>query len=343
MASKNKYDWQSTWWDSLERPAQDKSKETVSNFLSGVGNFINNTWGNTFNKSQQQQAASRQPSANAYTIADQASGNHKWSTPTAPSGIVGSPSVGLNGDSRGGFLEEMAKNQEVTGGNGGEIVTGYYGGGGYNPYPSYVSPYESQLQAALDKLINREEFSYDYLSDPVYQQYAKQYGIQGDMARQDTLGDVASMTGGMPSSWAVSAAQQAQNSWNSGLNDIIPSLQEAAYQKYLGNYEADANLASLLSSLDGMAYERYNQDRNYDLAIQEANNRVRKAVSGVSGGSGNVNLNIPSGLTYDETLDWAISKLSGDELTPEERAELAERMAQINELRGYYSGGGLEL
>lgn len=182
------------------------------------------------------------------------------------------------------------KNEEVSGDGAGGVITGYLGGGGgYNPYPSYVSPYGDQLQAALDKLINREEFSYDYLNDPIYQQYAKQYGIQGDMARQDTLGDVASMTGGMPSSWAVSAAQQAQNSWNSGLNDIIPSLQEAAYQKYLGNYEADANLASLLSSLDGMAYERYNQDRNYDLAIQEANNRVRKAVSGVSGGSGATN------------------------------------------------------
>ena len=204
MASKNKYDWQSTWWDSLERPAQDKSKETVSNFLSGVGNFINNTWGNTFNKSQQQQAASRQPSANAYTIAQQASGEHLWTVPKTQT--VGSPSVGLNGDSRGGFLQEQAKKEQQNNGAGG-VITGYLGGGGgYNPYPSYVSPYGDQLQAALDKLINREEFSYDYLNDPIYQQYAKQYGIQGDMARQDTLGDVASMTGGMPSSWAVSVS-----------------------------------------------------------------------------------------------------------------------------------------
>jgi len=339
MASKNKYDWQSTWWDSLERPAQDKSKETVSNFLNGV----NTLFGDPFNKSQQQQEASRQPSANAHTIAQQASGEHKWSAPPLSASVTEGGRFSPPGNNiLDGYDEERNPIDTGSGTDAGGVITGYLGGG-YNPYPSYVSPYGDQLQAALDKLINREEFSYDYLNDPIYQQYAKQYGIQGDMARQDTLGDVASMTGGMPSSWAVSAAQQAQNSWNSGLNDIIPSLQEAAYQKYLGNYEADANLASLLSSLDGMAYERYNQDRNYDLAIQEANNRVRKAVSGVSGGSGNVNLNIPSGLTYDETLDWAISQLSGDELTPEERAELAERMAQINELKGYYSGGGWEL
>lgn len=211
---------------------------------------------------------SGQKNSPAYNLA----GNYDYLKGTALSGEVDLPVA--------------KKTEEVSGGGAGGVITGYLGGGGYNPYPSYVSPYESQLQAAVDKLINREEFSYDYLNDPIYQQYAKQYGIQGDMARQDTLGDMASMTGGMPSSWAVSAAQQAQNSWNSGLNDIIPSLQEAAYQKYLGNYEADANLASLLSSLDGMAYDRYNQDRNYDLAIQEANNRVRKAVSGYSTGGG---------------------------------------------------------
>ena len=313
MATKNKYDWQSTWWDSLERPAEDKSKETVSNFLSGVGNFITNTFGNTFNKSQQQQAASGQPSANAHTIAQQASGEHLWTVPKTQT--VGSPSVGVNGSSRGGYLEEMAKKQNTGDGAG----AGYSGVVSYSAYPGYVSPYESQLQAALNKLMSREEFKYDYLSDPLYQQYAKQYGIQGDLARQDTLGDVASMTGGMPSSYAVTAAQQAQNGWNSALNDMIPALQEAAYQKYMGDYEADRNLLSMLSSLDGMAYDRYNQDRNYNLALQEANNRARRTVTTTGGGDKFSGIGaayaslMNSGLSGD---DW-VAKY-GEQLTDEQ-------------------------
>ena len=315
MATKNKYDWQSTWWDSLERPAEDKSKETVSNFLSGVGNFITNTFGNTFNKSQQQQAASRQPSANAHTIAQQASGEHLWTAPTPPASVTEGGRISPAGNSTLIGYDEDRKlvNSGNTGGN---AVTSY-SGAGYSAYPAYVSPYESQLQAALNKLINREEFNYDYLSDPLYQQYAKQYGIQGDLARQDTLGDVASMTGGMPSSYAVTAAQQAQNGWNNALNDMIPALHDAAYRRYMGDYEADANLASMLSSLDSMAYDRYNRDRNYNLALQEANNRARRTVTTTGGGySGNgAALSSMLGSGMDGT-DWVAA--NGGNLTDEQ-------------------------
>ena len=219
-----------------------------------------------------------------------------WEVPAVSTGKNSNPS-GYNLAGNYDYLKGTALSDSLPvipaakpsgGASGGDETVISYGGGGYSAYPGYVSPYESQLQAALNKLMSREEFKYDYLSDPLYQQYAKQYGIQGDLARQDTLGDVASMTGGMPSSYAVTAAQQAQNGWNSALNDMIPALQEAAYKKYMGDYEADRNLVSMLSSLDGMAYDRYNRDRNYNLALQEANNRARRTVTTTGGGySGN--------------------------------------------------------
>lgn len=127
----------------------------------------------------------------------------------------------------------------------------------------YNSPYAQAQQAALDKLLNREAFSYNHLEDPAYQAYAKQYAFYGDQARQDTLGDVAGMTGGMPSSYAVSAAQQAQNQWNSRLTDIIPQLQDAAYQRYQGDFQNNVDVSNILATLDSTAYSRYDNDRNF--------------------------------------------------------------------------------
>lgn len=127
----------------------------------------------------------------------------------------------------------------------------------------YNSPYTEAQQAVLDKLLNRDPFSYNYLEDPAYQAYAKQYAFYGDQARQDTLGDVAGMTGGMPSSYAVSAAQQAQNQWNSRLTDIIPELQNAAYQRYQGDFQNNVDVSNILNTLDSTAYSRYDNDRNF--------------------------------------------------------------------------------
>ena len=260
-----------------------------------------------------------------------------WEVPAVSTGKNSNPSgynlAGnydyLKGTALSDSLPTVPETKPSSGASGNGAVVSY--GSGYSAYPGYVSPYESQLQAALNKLMSREEFKYDYLSDPLYQQYAKQYGIQGDLARQDTLGDVASMTGGMPSSYAVTAAQQAQNGWNSALNDMIPALQEAAYKKYMGDYEADRNLLSMLSSLDGMAYDRYNQDRNYNLALQEANNRARRTVTTTSG----MNVSKPAGMSMDEYVDWATQNAGG--MTADEW----DRVQEIIRLYNGNSFGGL--
>lgn len=52
----------------------------------------------------------------------------------------------------------------------------YTGNGGK---PGYSSRYSSQIDALLDSVLNREGFSYDVESDPLYQQYRKQYILGG--------------------------------------------------------------------------------------------------------------------------------------------------------------------
>jgi len=139
---------------------------------------------------------------------------------------------------------------------------------------AYKSAYSNQIANLANKVANREAFSYDAANDPAYQAYASEYTRLGNQARENTLADVAGNTGGMASSYAASAAQQAQNNYNQQLTNVIPSLMEAAYSKY--SNEANLNLNSLqgIQSLDSANYDRWNNDRNYNLDKfgQQSNN-----------------------------------------------------------------------
>ena len=56
--------------------------------------------------------------------------------------------------------------------------------------PTYTSAYQGQINSALDKIMNRGEFSnkdYDLDSDPVWQAIQKKYRYEGDLAYQDAL------------------------------------------------------------------------------------------------------------------------------------------------------------
>ena len=123
--------------------------------------------------------------------------------------------------------------------------------------PEYSSQYSSQIDQLLNSILNRDPFSYDYTTDPSYQAYADQYKRLGDRAREDTLGNIAAMNGGYASSWAASAASQAQNDYNQQLSNIIPTLYEAAYNRYMDDYNMDVTNLGLVQGVDNMYYDRY--------------------------------------------------------------------------------------
>ncbi|MCC8122155.1 MAG: hypothetical protein LIO58_01225 [Oscillospiraceae bacterium] len=149
------------------------------------------------------------------------------------------------------------------------------GSGGAYSYntsaPSYSSSYQDQISSIADSLQNRTAFSYDYNDDPLYQQYKESYTREGSRASQDTLGQVAARTGGIASSYAASAATQANNYYMSQLADKVPELYQLAYSMYQqeGN-DQRANLETLLA-LDQADYQKYqnqlsqyNADRSLD-------------------------------------------------------------------------------
>ena len=124
-------------------------------------------------------------------------------------------------------------------------------------YGDYVSPYAERIDAQLNGILNRDPFSYDYTTDPAWQAYRKEYTREGRRASEDTLGQMAAMTGGMPSTAAMTAAQQAGDYYSAQMADKIPELYRLAYSMYADEGDRMLNNLSALRGLDSDEYGRY--------------------------------------------------------------------------------------
>lgn len=122
---------------------------------------------------------------------------------------------------------------------------------------AYQSPWQSQLNDVIQKIMNREEFSYDLNGDALYQQYKDQYTTQGKMAMMDTMGQAAALTGGYGSSYGQNVGQQAYQGHLQQLNDKIPELYQLAMNQYNQEGQAMKDQASLLGAMEDQEYGRY--------------------------------------------------------------------------------------
>ena len=126
---------------------------------------------------------------------------------------------------------------------------------------SKPAPYQSQWQTSLNdtlnKILNREKFSYDMNADVFYNQYKNQHITQGQLAAMDTMGQAQSMTGGYGNSYAQTAGQQAYHGHLQQLNDKAPELYQLALNQY--NREGDDLYTQygLFADREGLDYGRY--------------------------------------------------------------------------------------
>ena len=127
---------------------------------------------------------------------------------------------------------------------------------------SYESQWDGELTELYNRIANRKPFSYDIGTDPVYQQYREQYQRQGRLAMQDTMGQAAALTGGYGSTYGEQVGQQAYNAYLQNLNDIVPDLYNAAYNRYRDEGTDLYNQYGLLSDRENQAYNRYRDTVN---------------------------------------------------------------------------------
>ena len=133
----------------------------------------------------------------------------------------------------------------------------------------YVSKWQQQLDAAMEKILNREKFSYNLNGDALYRQYKDQAIQNGRLAMQDTLGQAAAMTGGFGSSYGQTAAQQAYRQQMANLGDKASALYDKARSEYDRQGTADKHAYDLRLQRENSSQNQYKQN----LAAWEAENQ----------------------------------------------------------------------
>lgn len=150
------------------------------------------------------------------------------------------------------------------------------GGGNwsYGQAPSYTEKYQGKIDDLMDMILKRDPFSYNYLEDPLYQQYRDAYTREGNRAMLDTMGQAAARTGGYLSTAGEVAAQQANNYYTAKIGDKVPELEQLAYQMWLNDYDMDVKNLGLLQGLEDFNYDKYlttlgqfNTDRNFNYGV----------------------------------------------------------------------------
>lgn len=152
------------------------------------------------------------------------------------------------GDYRRAAILEAQRNAKVRGENMGpeyQITRNY---------ASYL-PHQEQINSGMDQLAQKKEYSYDPSRDQAWQAARKQYLREADRGTRDTMASYAGMTGGVPSTAAVAAGQQAGNYYRAQLMDRLPEYMQKDYNRWANNREMDRADLQTLAALDQQAAE----------------------------------------------------------------------------------------
>ena len=129
---------------------------------------------------------------------------------------------------------------------------------------AYQGQFDGNIQGVVDKILNIAPFEYDPQSDPLVQMYTNLYTNLGQTAMKDTIGNAAALTGGYASSAAATAGSQAYQGYMNQLNNILPSLYDAAYNRYRDDESRLYNQLGMLQGLDNTGYNRFLDKQNTD-------------------------------------------------------------------------------
>lgn len=150
---------------------------------------------------------------------------------------------------------------------------GGYGSFSYNAAaPAYSNAYAQMQQKLLDSVVNRPDFSWSKETDPQWASYKKQYLREGERAQANALAQASAASGGRPSSYALTAASQAGDYYAGKLSDVLPTLYQQAYDRYLQEFQMDRQRLSDVNAQEQLDYAKYldqlgqyNQDRSFAL------------------------------------------------------------------------------
>jgi hypothetical protein len=129
--------------------------------------------------------------------------------------------------------------------------------------------YSDQVKEMMDKIMNREKFSYDVDTDPLFQQALASAMNSGKIAMQDTIGQASALTGGYGSTYATTAGNQAYNSFIEDAYDNLPQYYQLALEAYQMEGDEMFRQYGMLSAEDDKEFNR--NVAAYDATYQHRN------------------------------------------------------------------------
>lgn len=201
--------------------------------------------------------------------------------------------------------------------------------------PTYNSEYMDTLNELAKQLIS---MNYDdWTKGSQYQALADRYGNNGRMSMQDVLGQVASRTGGLASSYAATAAQQQYNQYMAQLEEVARQmysqdrsdlLDNANLYRNLANDEYDRYRDSLADYNAQKAAKNKSADYQFDFTagtgprIENSGNKVKATGSGVASFS-DIQRTI-SGRLYAGDAEGAAQLVESvwDDLSPKQKQDI---------------------
>jgi hypothetical protein len=162
-----------------------------------------------------------------------------------------------------------------------------------------------QVDDIVDRIMNRENFSFDLNEDAIYQQYADQYARMGQMAMMDTMGQAQAMTGGYGNSYAQTVGQQSYQNYMQGLNEAIPDLYQMALDRYMMEGDMLMDQYGVLADREAIAEEQRRYDQEWAAAHPESSGRGGGGGSGTNTGNpgGNPQTQNPTAPQIGEVTD----------------------------------------
>lgn len=116
--------------------------------------------------------------------------------------------------------------------------------------------YTDKVQEMMDKIANRDAFSYDVDQDVLFQQALASAMSSGKTAMQDTIGQASALTGGYGSTYATSAGNQAYNAFVEDAYDNLPQYYQLAMNAYQMEGEEMYRQLGMYNDADVKEYER---------------------------------------------------------------------------------------
>jgi hypothetical protein len=128
----------------------------------------------------------------------------------------------------------------------------------------------------LELIMNRKPAQYNAATDPAAQAARKAAARNARAVTQDTMGQYAGMTGGVPSTAAVSAAAQAGNQAMAAGADKVAELEQLYLDRYNRETQDMYNAYGALQQAEGDAYNRQMQEQQW--AYQKEQDAYNRSV-----------------------------------------------------------------